>query len=192
MRDRRFVAVHRGSPLDAARDRLLGVHAPLAAAVNECGDRPRGRDADATGSRRRAVRVTGCWLPVPGQRDRRLRLQLAVHRGICPEPAGEWRFRDPSLLTYEVARLADWLEAVATGAESQPWCGFIEPNLGFEVAGARAARVLRVAFAIEALPPWAKPGENMSVEFSVAWLDLVSAAGALRQQLRDFPQRADR
>jgi hypothetical protein len=65
-------------------------------------------------------------------------------------------------------------------------------NLRFEVAGERTARVLRVSFAIEALPPWAKFGENVSIKFPMARLDLVSAVGSLRQQLREFPQRAER
>src|SRR5262245_17587543 len=99
-----------------------------------------------------------------------------VVEGSVRHPRGGWLFRDPSLLTYEVARLADWLEAVAAGAESQPWCGFIEPNLSFEVAGEGATRVLRVAFAVEALPPWANFGEHVSVEFPVTGLDLISAA----------------
>jgi hypothetical protein len=115
-----------------------------------------------------------------------------VVEGAVRHPRGDWRFRDPSLLTYEVARLADWLEAVAAGAESQAWCGFIEPNLSFEVVGGGEGRVLRVSFAIEARPRWASADEDVSVEFPLATLDLGPAVASLRAQLREFPQRAER
>jgi hypothetical protein len=112
--------------------------------------------------------------------------------GSVRHPRGDWQFRDPCLLTYEVAQLADWLEAVATGAESESWCGFIERNLRFQVVCEGAGRVLRVSFAIEALPRWAKPGEDVSVEFPVTGLNLASAVVSLREQLRKFPQRTER
>jgi hypothetical protein len=115
-----------------------------------------------------------------------------VIAGAVRHSRGEWRFCDPSLLTYEVARLADWLETVAAGTEPKPWCAFIEPNLSFEVAGEADSRALRVSFAIEALPPWAKFGEEVYIEFPATKLDLGSAAASLRKQLREFPQRAER
>jgi hypothetical protein len=115
-----------------------------------------------------------------------------VIEGAVRHPRGDWRFRDPSLLTYEVARLADWLEAVAVGTQPRPWCGFIEPNLSFDVAGEGAVRVLRVSFGCEATPPWSASDEEAAVEFPVAGLDLMSAAESLREQLREFPQRAER
>lgn len=115
-----------------------------------------------------------------------------VIEGSVWHPRGDWRFRDPCLLTYEVARLADWLEAVAADCEPRPWCSFIEPNLTFEVAGEDATRVLRVSFRCEAAPPWATRDEEASAEIPVAGLDLMSAAESLREQLREFPRRADR
>jgi hypothetical protein len=115
-----------------------------------------------------------------------------VIEGAVRHPRGEWQFRDPSLLTYEVARLADWLETVAAGTEPEPWCRFIEPNLRFELVGEGAARVLRISFAIEALPPWAKVGDDVSVEFPVGESEIASAVRSLRQQLRASPQRAER
>jgi hypothetical protein len=115
-----------------------------------------------------------------------------IVEGAIRHPRGGWQFRDPSLLTYEVARLADWLEAVAAGNESRPWCGFIEPNLSFDVTGEGASRVLRLSFGCEALPPWAVSGEEVAVEFPVTGLDLVGAVASLRGQLEKFPQRAER
>jgi hypothetical protein len=112
--------------------------------------------------------------------------------GAVQHPRGDWRFRDPSMLTYEVAKLADWLEAAADGTEPEPWCAFIEPNLSFEVVGEGADRALRVSFAIEALPHWAKPGEEVYIDFPFSDLDLPTAVASLRQQLSAFPQRAER
>ncbi len=112
--------------------------------------------------------------------------------GAIQHPLGRWRFRDPSLLTYEVARLADWLEKVAAGAEPAPSCEFIEPNMCFTVADQDAGRMLRVSFALEALPPWAEFGEDLFVEFPLVDLDLPSAVESLRGQLQQFPQRAER
>jgi hypothetical protein len=115
-----------------------------------------------------------------------------VVEGVVRHPRGDWRFRDPCLLTYEVARLADWLEAVGAGTEPESWCGFIEPNLSFEVAGKDLERVLRVSFAIEARPRWATADEEVAVEFPLATLDLGPAVATLRAQLREFPQRTER
>jgi hypothetical protein len=112
--------------------------------------------------------------------------------GAVQHPRGNWRFRDPSLLTYEVARLANWLEAVALGTELEPWCGFIKPNLSFKLVGVGMVRALRLSFAIEALPPWRKRDEEVYVEFHLIGLDLATAVLSLRLQLREFPQRADR
>jgi hypothetical protein len=74
--------------------------------------------------------------------------------GHVSHPQGDWSFRDPCLLTYEASDLADWLEAIAAGQEGQPWAGFIERNLSFEVVAATDERVLRVSFALEAHLPW--------------------------------------
>jgi hypothetical protein len=136
------------------------------------------------------LRVVGYQFP--GNATAEYDSNWLVIEGAVRHPRGDWRFRDPSLLTYEVARLADWLEAVASGTEPRPWCGFIEPNLSFDVAGEGVARVLRVSFGCESLPPWAARGEEVAVEFPVAGLDLGAAAASLRGQLGEFPQRAER
>ena len=111
--------------------------------------------------------------------------------GSVQHSQGEWTFRDPCLLADGVARLADWLEAVAGGTEDDSNCGFIEPNLCFDRVGVGGKRCLRVSFSAEAKPAWAKPGEEVSVDFPVAGLDLASAVAALREQLCQFPQRAE-
>jgi hypothetical protein len=112
--------------------------------------------------------------------------------GAVHHPRGAWRFHDASLLTYEVAKLADWLEATAEGTEPEPWCAFVEPNLSFEIVGDGVDRAIRLFFAIEALPPWAKRGEEVYIDFPLRELDLLAAVASLRRQLLEFPQRAER
>src|SRR5262245_43472807 len=46
---------------------------------------------------------------------------------------GTWSATDPCLLTYEVTRLADWLDAIAAGTVTKAACGFIEPCLLFRL-----------------------------------------------------------
>jgi len=114
-----------------------------------------------------------------------------VIEGVVQHQQGDWTFRDPCLLADEVARLADWLEAAASGIEKESSCGFIEPNLFFDLVGVEGKRRLRVSFSAEARPAWAKPGEEVSVDFPLAGLDLASAVAALREQIRQYPQRAE-
>jgi len=111
--------------------------------------------------------------------------------GAIKHPHGDWIFRHPSLLAGEVARLADWLEAVAAVKEPELWCGFIEPNLSFGIFCEKESRRLRVTFAAEARPPWAKPGMDAHVEFPVAELNLEQAVTSLRQQLQQWPKRPE-
>jgi hypothetical protein len=115
-----------------------------------------------------------------------------IVEGTVRHPRGNWWFREPILLTYELIRLADWLDAVAVATEPEPWCGFIEPNLSFALSGTGAARTVQVTFTAEARPPWARSDEDVRVEFPVAGSDLRAAAASLRRQLRQFPQRAER
>ena len=120
-----------------------------------------------------------------------LRVQVhAVH------PRGAWTSVDPSLLTYEVAALADWLERVAERRHDAPQTiSFTEPNLRLDLATTSMGEdVLRVFFELESRPPWfpdvAVPGEPVWVEFPLCELDLPTAARSLREQLAHFPQRA--
>jgi len=102
-----------------------------------------------------------------------------------------WEFRDPCLLTWEAANLADWLELVARRAEAVGPLSFIEPNLEFELASDVQVRVL---LNNECRPPWASHdvfeyGEFF-IEFFCSTGLLMKAAADLRAQLVRFPQRA--
>jgi hypothetical protein len=103
----------------------------------------------------------------------------------------EWRFRDPCLTNFEATRLADWMEACARGNPAKPYCGFVEPNLQFDLID---AQTMRVSFALESAPPWAKKGDDWTkhgFNFPVGPA-LVKAASDLRHQLERFPVRGPR
>lgn len=102
--------------------------------------------------------------------------------------SGEWSFRDPSLTTFEIARLADWLEALAAGVPTQDWVDIVEPNINFTRT---SPTTIRVSFWIECAPDWAKaggvrPGLTLPIDDRLA-----VAAAQLRAQLVHFPHRGD-
>lgn len=108
-------------------------------------------------------------------------------------PRGRWSAQDPSLLTSEVAELADWLEALASGASEENDMTFTEPNLSFRLVESAAGPALRVYFELEIRPSWAASrGAGMKdlwVELPLSELDLRDAAASLRSGLERFPHR---
>lgn len=99
-----------------------------------------------------------------------------------------WVFQDPCITTFEARSLADWLEAVSRGDAAKPYLALVEPNLQFD---RKAEDRLRVSFALESAPPWAKRGEDWTkygFEVPVGPV-LARAAGELRVQLASFPVR---
>ncbi|MEL6531188.1 MAG: hypothetical protein AAFQ27_14615 [Pseudomonadota bacterium] len=100
-----------------------------------------------------------------------------------------WSFRDPCLTTFEVQRLADWLDEVSSGNSEKKFCSFTEPNLDFALVHDVA---LRIAFSHEALPPWSnQPRDCGEIGFEIPIDDrLVAAASTLRTLLMRFPIRA--
>ena len=113
-----------------------------------------------------------------------------VMKGVVVHPRGNWQFLDPLLLTYEVSRLADWLDALDQMPNSESTLAFIEPNLEFALLTSAETSVLRIAFALESRPPWVEVGEDWHIDFPIRGLDLTAAATSLRQQLSLYPQRA--
>jgi hypothetical protein len=110
-------------------------------------------------------------------------------------PRGSWTATHPSLLTWEVKRLAEWLRAVAENEPVEPEQHFIEPNLSFSIVGrSRDSITLGVYCGYESKPPWARTGtatlEDHQVVLKVTPDDLKSAAESLRAQLSRFPPRA--
>jgi hypothetical protein len=104
---------------------------------------------------------------------------------------GAWSGTEPVLQTGEVAKLADWLDAVAAGTESEHVLGFRKPNLSFEHGGEPVR--LRAWFELESRPEWAPAAEagehDLCVELDVDPDDVRAAAASLRSQLGRFPSR---
>jgi hypothetical protein len=100
-----------------------------------------------------------------------------------------WSFRDPCLTTFEMERLANWLDQVSSGKVEQAFCGFTEPNLDFEQV---SDATLRIAFSLEALPPWSRSdGDFGEIGINIPIDDrLGAAASSLRALLARFPIRA--
>jgi len=110
---------------------------------------------------------------------------------------GTWTATSPCLLTYEVSRLADWLDAAADDRAERPVCTFIEPSLLFRVReAADGRRMLYVYLEVELRPPWMPSKyagqEDVWLAFVLDVLNLPATARMLRMQLQRYPQRAAR
>lgn len=118
---------------------------------------------------------------------------LRIHIDVaCPR--GRWEATSPCLLTWEVTRLANWLEAADAGEAVDPEAGFTEPNLLFRLVGERpGSRNLRLYFELEFRPEGSPssecPQEDLWVEFPLREVNLRAGAAALRSQLARFPER---
>jgi hypothetical protein len=126
-------------------------------------------------------------------------------RGMAVLPDGKtWSFEDPSLTTWEAAKLGQWLRGVADGSvrpspfgaeEIEQLLCFTEPNLAFSLEERIADQVrLRVHFSLEALPPWLSGSEkpdifDFFVVLDVSATQLDEAAADWTTDLSRFPQR---
>ena len=119
---------------------------------------------------------------------------LIVVGRVAPADERAWEFRDPSLLTWEVERLSNWLEALASSKAVDDGEDFIEPNLRFEVVESSEGTItLRVNFELESRPPWffadAAGMNDLWIDLRVDNDDLRAAAEGLRRELARFPAR---
>jgi hypothetical protein len=120
---------------------------------------------------------------------------LVVETRAAPADERPWRATDPSLLTWEVERLSNWLEALASGRAVEDDEDFIEPNLRFEVVKRDEDTItVRVYFELESRPPWffadAAGMDDLWIDLRVDNDDLRAAAEDLRRDLARFPPRA--
>ena len=120
---------------------------------------------------------------------------LVVEVRVAPVDERPWRSIDPSLLTWEVERLSNWLEALASGRAVEEGEDFVEPNLGFEVVQRDEDIItIRVYFELESRPPWffadAAVMDDLWIDLRVDNEDLRAAAEDLRRDLAKFPPRA--
>jgi hypothetical protein len=119
---------------------------------------------------------------------------LIVEGRVAPTDERAWEFRDPALLTWEVERLCNWLEALASGKAVEDGEDFIEPNLRFEVVESSESTIpLRVYFELELRPSWffahAAGMDDLWIDLRVDNDDLRAAADSLRRDLARFPAR---
>lgn len=112
------------------------------------------------------------------------------------DPRGNWSSTAPIMLTWDVAELADWLEALASDQPTRSSVSFLEPNLRFELAERSSSRItIRVYFEQESRPPWAPAWfgfsgvDGTSLELHPTADALRQAATDLRTQLQQFPIR---
>ncbi len=120
---------------------------------------------------------------------------LVIEGRVAPADERAWEFRDPALLTWEVERLSNWLEGLASGQAVEEGEGFLEPNLRFEVAKRDEDTItIRVYFELESRPPWffanAAGMYDLWLDLRVDSDDLRAAAEGLRRDLTKFPPRA--
>ncbi len=108
-------------------------------------------------------------------------------------PKGTWEVVDPCLTTWEAARLAAWLAAVAVGPEGATR-SLAEPNLSVSATPTGRRLRLRICFELENRPPWAptvRGGRDLCVALDVSRADVIVAAASLRSDVRRFPRRGD-
>ncbi|HEV8384851.1 MAG TPA: hypothetical protein VGQ11_08260 [Candidatus Acidoferrales bacterium] len=107
-----------------------------------------------------------------------------------------WRGIDPSLLTWEIVELANWLERVADGRPTSPAAEFMEPELRFQLVDRENQTIRLQVCALLAErqlgPAMPRPHkEERCVELECTSEQLVAAAGDLRRQLGLYPPRGD-
>lgn len=105
---------------------------------------------------------------------------------------GAWNVADPCLLTYEVNRLANWLDKIDSGNFGRRDCDFTEPVISFHLTEHNQQKYVRIRFTIEALPAWAQNQDEYFIEFPLSEINLKQATNDLRKQLEKYPKRAIR
>lgn len=116
-------------------------------------------------------------------------------------PGGAWTGSDPCLLTYEVVRLADWLDAVGAGKEPARAISFLEPVLLFRLIEGPQGRALRIHFGNLINPSWKMlqqeatvpegSSQDLYLDFPLEETDLRQAAKELKEAMRRYPDRAE-
>lgn len=108
--------------------------------------------------------------------------------------------KDSCLTTFEVEKLANWLEQAQTGSEEEAACTFQQPVLAFRLMrspeSSANSKVDSGTLRVYVSLPWdnsASAGnQNKRLEFPLSEVDLQEAAASLREQLKQYPPRAER
>jgi hypothetical protein len=103
----------------------------------------------------------------------------------------EWITSDPSLLTWELKSLSDWLQNILTGDTEEKEIEFIEPNLKFELVDSDGDKFkVRVHLTLESKPVWHTEDETFSFDLVVDHGQLEHSVERLNNELITFPGRA--
>jgi hypothetical protein len=102
----------------------------------------------------------------------------------------EWTTSDPSLLTWELESLTDWLHTILTGNVREKKIEFIEPNLGFElIDSSEEAFKIRTHLTLELKPSWYIDDETFTFDIIVDRQQLAHSVERLNNELINFPRR---
>jgi hypothetical protein len=105
--------------------------------------------------------------------------------------AGEkWVFTEPCVTTFELADLADWLDALAVNGQPSAF-EFTEPNLKFAYVP-WPRRTVQLTLAHESAPSSMSDDERragVTVEFPLSAEQTETFAAEIRQALNDYPIR---
>lgn len=103
----------------------------------------------------------------------------------------EWITSDPSLLTWELKSLTDWLQNILTGNMEEKEIEFIEPNLKFELIDKADDNFkVRTHLTLESKPGWYTEDETFSFDLVVDRRQLEHSVERLKNELINFPGRA--
>ena len=103
----------------------------------------------------------------------------------------EWTTSDPSLLTWELKSLTDWLQKILIGDFEEKEIEFIEPNLKFElVDNTNDSYKMRTHLTLESRPVWFTDDETFSFDIDVDRGELKQSVQRLKSELIKFPGRA--
>jgi hypothetical protein len=136
------------------------------------------------------IKVAGYQFPdniTPGDYDSNwLHIYLNVESKL-----GHWQTIDPSLLTWDVDKIVQWLFDLSQDKiEIEPSLEFIEPNLSFErLPDALNAKVIRIKFDLESRPKTASDEIEYYVDCSMTNEQLRLSANELAVELSKFPYR---
>jgi len=98
---------------------------------------------------------------------------------------------DPSLLTWELKFLTDWLQCILKGNTEKREIEFIESNLKFQLIDTSGGRFkIKTFLTLESKPNWYPEDETFSFEIITDRGQIENSVERLRIDLINFPARA--
>lgn len=104
----------------------------------------------------------------------------------------EWQKKDPSLLSWEFAQIAEWFATLAKGNEPKDkLISFIEPCLAYEYQRQGDAIEISFLFTCEMAPPDADRSCPYSIRFLLNGSELTELSRQFAEEAKRFPPRGD-